>query len=378
MRRILILHALLGTGHLSAARALDAAFAHFPGVEAHVEDSLDFINPTLSSLWKKGYKELSEHAAGLYSQVYRAADSDDAQRAMAENLRGATRGWPFFQKLERYLAALEPDAVIAVMPVPLALLGQLKAESRLACPLYGVVTDFLAHSVWAVPHVARYFVPSRATAAMLAWQGLDPATLEVTGIPINPAIAQPKEPGAMRRKHGLPLDRPLVTIFGGGVEPDTIHFIAARLVEQKLPLTLVVCAGRNERLLDALAGIEGNATVGLQKLGMIDYVDDLVAASNLVVSKPGGLITSEVLARGTPMVTISPLPGQEEPNADFVALAGAGVSLRVPELAPITVLHLLESPELLGRMRAAVQSVGKPRAALSIAERVLNDLDGRA
>ncbi|NCC37673.1 MAG: hypothetical protein EOM24_37540 [Chloroflexia bacterium] len=104
MRRILILHALLGTGHLSAARALDAAFARVPGVEAHVEDSLDFINPALSSLWKKSYKELSEHAAGLYSQVYRAADTADAQRAMTENLRGATHGWPFFQKLERYVA----------------------------------------------------------------------------------------------------------------------------------------------------------------------------------------------------------------------------------------------------------------------------------
>jgi processive 1,2-diacylglycerol beta-glucosyltransferase len=376
MRRILILHALLGTGHLSAARALDAAFARFPGVEAHVEDSLDFINPTLSSLWKKGYKELSEHAAGLYSKVYRAADSDDAQQAMAENLRGATRGWPFFQKLERYVAELEPAAVIAVMPVPLALMSQLKGEGRLACPLYGVVTDFLAHSVWAVPHVTRYFMPSRTTAAMLAWQGLDPATLEVTGIPINLAIAEPKEPGAMRRTHDLPLDRPLVTVFGGGVEPETIRFIVARLLEQELPLTLVVCAGRNERLLDALAGLEGNAAVGLQKLGMIDYVDDLVAASDLVVSKPGGLITSEVLARGTPMVTVCPLPGQEEPNADFVTLSGSGVSLRVPELAPIAVLHLLESPELLGRMRANAQAVGKPRAALSIAERVLSDLDG--
>jgi processive 1,2-diacylglycerol beta-glucosyltransferase len=375
MRRILILHALLGTGHLSAARALDAAFTRFPGVEAHVEDSLDFINPTLSGLWKKGYKELSEHAAGLYSQVYRAADSDNAQRAMAENLRGATRGWPFFQRLERYVTMLEPDAVIAVMPVPLALMSQLKADGGLACPLYGVVTDFLAHSVWAVPHVARYFVPSRTTAAMLAWQGLDPATLTVTGIPINPTIGEPKEPGEVRRRHRISLDRPLVTVFGGGVEPATIRFIVARLVEQELPLTVVVAAGRSERLLDALAGLEGNATVGLQKLGMIDYVDDLVAASDLVVSKPGGLISSEVLARGTPMVTICPLPGQEEPNADFVALSGAGVSLRVPELAPITVLHLLASPEMLNRMRANAQSVGKPRAALSIAEQVLTDLD---
>ncbi|MBP1468845.1 galactosyldiacylglycerol synthase [Candidatus Chloroploca sp. M-50] len=375
MRRILILHALLGTGHLSAARALDAAFARFPGVEAHVEDSLDFINPALSSLWKKGYKELSEHAAGLYSQVYRAADTDDAQRAMAENLRGATRGWPFFQKLEHYVAELAPAAIIAVMPVPLALMSQLKTEGRLACPLYGVVTDFLAHSVWAVPHVTRYFVPSRTTAAMLAWQGLDPATLTVTGIPINPAIAEPKQADKLRWQHKLPLDRPLVTIFGGGVDPATIAFIAARLVEQEVPLTLVICAGRNERLLDALAGIEGNATVGLQKLGMIDYVDDLVTTSDLVISKPGGLITSEVLARGTPMITICPLPGQEEPNADFVTLSGAGISLRVPELVPITALHLLESPALLSRMRANAQAVGKPRAALTIAEQVLDDLD---
>jgi processive 1,2-diacylglycerol beta-glucosyltransferase len=270
---------------------------------------------------------------------------------------------------------LEPAAVIAVMPVPLALMSQLKAEGRLACPLYGVVTDFLAHSVWAVPHVARYFVPSRTTAAMLAWQGLDPATLDVTGIPINPAIAEPKEPGEMRQRHRIPLDRPLLTVFGGGVEPATIRFIVARLVEQELPLTVVVAAGRSERLLDALAGLEGNATVVLQKLGMIDYVDDLVAASDLVVSKPGGLITSEVLARGTPMVTICPLPGQEEPNADFVALSGSGVALRVPELAPITVLHLLTAPGRLGRMRTSAESVGKPRAALTIAEQVLNDLD---
>jgi processive 1,2-diacylglycerol beta-glucosyltransferase len=295
---------------------------------------------------------------------------------MVENLRGAHRGRTFFQKLERYVAELEPAAVVAVMPVPLALMSQLKQEGKLACPLYGVVTDFLAHSVWAVPHVARYFVPSRTTAAMLAWQGLDPAQLQVTGIPINPAIADPKEPSEARRRHGLPLDRALVTIFGGGVSPETIRFIAARLLDNDRPLTVVVVAGRSERLLDALAGLESNATVGLHKLGMIDYVDDLVAASDLVVSKPGGLITSEVLARGTPMVTICPLPGQEEPNADFVALAGAGVSLRVPELAPVAVLHLLEAPELLGRMRASAHEVGRPQAAVAIAEQVLNDLDG--
>jgi processive 1,2-diacylglycerol beta-glucosyltransferase len=116
----------------------------------------------------------------------------------------------------------------------------------------------------------------------------------------------------------------------------------------------------------------------LRRLGMIDWVDDLVAASDLAITKSGGLIVSEILARGTPMIVIDPIPGQEEWNADYVAGSGAGVQLRQPESVPPATLSLLAHPERLALMRAQAARVGRPRAALDIAERVLRDLRSAA
>jgi processive 1,2-diacylglycerol beta-glucosyltransferase len=112
----------------------------------------------------------------------------------------------------------------------------------------------------------------------------------------------------------------------------------------------------------------------LQNLGFIDYVDDLVAASDMVISKAGGLIVSETLARGTPMLLIDPIPGQEEWNADYVVSAGAGIQLRMAESVPDTVRQLLKHPGRLAVLRASAQEAGRPRAALDIAEHVLHDL----
>ena len=130
-------------------------------------------------------------------------------------------------------------------------------------------------------------------------------------------------------------------------------------------------AGRNKKMSEALADLDGNDTVALRKYERIDFVDDLVAASDLVITKSGGLIVSEVLARGTPMIIVDPIPGQEEWNADFVAGAGAGLQIRLPEMVPAAALALLHDPERLEAMRAAAREHGRPRAALEVAEIVL-------
>jgi processive 1,2-diacylglycerol beta-glucosyltransferase len=108
--------------------------------------------------------------------------------------------------------------------------------------------------------------------------------------------------------------------------------------------------------------------------GRIDFVDDLVAASDLVITKAGGLMVSEVLARGTPLLVIDPIPGQEEWNADYVVSAGAGVQLRMPEAVPYTTLNLLAQPGRLAAIRERSLTAGRPRAALDIAEIVLDEL----
>ena len=95
-----------------------------------------------------------------------------------------------------------------------------------------------------------------------------------------------------------------------------------------------------------------------------------------MISKAGGLIVSEVLARGTPLLLVDPIPGQEEWNADYVVSAGAGIQLRMVELVPLAVEWLLAQPERLALLLRCAHAIGRPRAALEIAEAILRDLRG--
>jgi len=372
MPRILIVHASLGNGHRSAAEALAAALGEAPGVEAVVADALDYIRPAARRLWTRGYQRMSANAPLLYRLFYNASDAADHAEGVEANLRAGRFSRFYLADIERLVAQVKPDAVVCTMQFPLMLMSHMRQTGELRAPLYVVVTDFVAHGSWVAAHVARYFLPSPLTARIFERKGVPAELLQVTGIPVRPEVAQPKAATAMRRRHGLAEDRPLLTLFGGGLQAQRARRVVEQLLQLPAAATLAVVAGRNEELADALEGVESAGGVGLIRLGAIDYVDDLIAASDLVIGKAGGLTTSEALARGTPQLIIDPIPGQEEWNADFVCGAGAGVQLRMPESVPSAVLGLLRQPERLAMMAAQAKAVGRPRAAFDITAAVLD------
>jgi processive 1,2-diacylglycerol beta-glucosyltransferase len=163
-------------------------------------------------------------------------------------------------------------------------------------------------------------------------------------------------------------------LFGGGILPRRVRLVAENVLASSDPLVFVTVDGRNHQMADALDALESNHKVTLRKYSHIDFVDDLVVASDLVVSKSGGMITSEVLARGTPMIVVDPIPGQEEANANFVASSGAGIQIRQPDMVPAAILGLIGQPKRLATMRAQAQIVGRPHAARDIARHILDDL----
>lgn len=254
------------------------------------------------------------------------------------------------------------------------MLQLLDREGELPQPHYVVVTDVMAHSTWLHPGVEGYFLPSDLTAEVLIQRGVDPAKVHVTGIPVKLEIMEPKSREAMRARHHLPADRPIITLFGGGLQPRRVRLMITKLLESSIVSLVVVVAGRNEILLEKLEDLSDGPQMQLLKLGMIDFVDDLVVASDLIISKAGGLTTSEVLARGTPMIIIDPFPGQEEWNADVVATTGAGIQLRLPNMVMPAVSHLLSQPEQLAFMRQQSKKIGRPDAALKVAKIILEKL----
>lgn len=376
MPRIAVFHVSAGTGHTSAARAIGAALARFPEVEVHTEDVFDHVNDLARKTITAAYNDLSTRLQPLYTMVHSGINRADTAQALRSNRAMTTAGKPFLSRFIRHVRALAPDAIICTMQWPLHVLQAYAAERGI--PIYAVITDFSVQSTWLMEGVAGYFVASDLSRDVLIGRGMAPERIHVSGIPVPLAIAEPKEASAMRRRHALPADGAVVTVFGGGVAVERVRVMVERLLRLERPGVVVVVAGRNTDLTEALGDLGDGPQMGLRLLDFITYVDDLIAASDMVISKSGGLITSEILARGTPMLVIDPVPGQEEWNADFVAATGAGLQVRVPELAPLAVDMLLARPERLAMMRRQAAEAGRPRAAMAIAERVLAELAGGA
>jgi processive 1,2-diacylglycerol beta-glucosyltransferase len=374
MERILILHASVGGGHKSAAQALAEAFARNPERVVQVEDALDYGNALFREAYTRSYLQLSDKAPLLWKLFYESADTDDRDLAIATSrLRGLIER-PLVSKLDALVRKFAPNAIVCTHPLPVEVLEDLKLQGRLRTPIYCVITDFVAHSMWLNSAVDRYFLASNPTRQELIARGVPPSMLHVSGIPVTLEISVPKPAAEMRARHGLPADEPVVALFGGGLDVRRVRLMVERLLDIPLSGELLIVAGRSEALGNALADLGDGPRMRLRKLGFINYVDDLVAASDLVITKAGGLIVSEVLARGAPMIIIDPIPGQEEWNADVVAGSGAGIQLRMPESVPYAALDLLTQPERLPVMRDQARRVGRPGAAIEIADYIMHEL----
>lgn len=374
MTTILILYASLGAGHLNAAKALTEAFAYYPDVEVLSQDALEYASPIYRTSITQIYKQLSERIPTLYKAIYEGTDGDDVEESLDGNLSVARLEYLFFRKLEALVTEINPTIIISVQQIPSRLIQLLKQRNNLSIPHYVVVTDAIAHSSWLNHETNGYFLPSSIGVNMLIQRGANSNLLHVTGIPIKLEVLVPKTKAEMRVNHNFLLDRPLITLFGGGLNTQRVKDIVTDFLASSTPLTLIVIAGRNDTLLEALEDLTDSEQVKFVKLGSIDYVDDLIVASDLIITKAGGLITSEILARGIPMIIIDPIPGQEEQNADVIAASGAGIQIRLSEMVAQTVIYLLNYPERLTQMRQAALATGKPRAALDIAEFILNDV----
>lgn len=371
--KILILHASIGGGHKSAADALAQAFALRGVNEVVVKDVFEFGGELLRKAVVGGYLTTSEKAPLLWKMFYESGDVNDPQRAEFKNtLRGQAQRPMFVLTLDKFVKEFAPDIIIGTHFMPLEILLPLKRKNEITAPLYEVITDFMVSSDWIQNGVNAYFVASEFTRdAMLARQ-VEAELIHVTGIPIKPEFAVSKDRATAGERVGL-TNGHVITLLGGGIQSKRLRRVVEQLLNTDLHGTLVVVAGRNEELLDALEDLKNGGTLRLLKLGFVEYLDDLIAASDVVITKAGGLTVSEILARGTPMLIIDPIPGQEEWNADFVAGSGAGIQLRMAEVAPAATVVLLSEPARLENMRAHAKQVGKPNAAYEIADTILEN-----
>jgi processive 1,2-diacylglycerol beta-glucosyltransferase len=250
--------------------------------------------------------------------------------------------------------------------LPAEIIAHLRKEERLSVPQVTATTDFETHRLWVNQPCDRYFTATEEGALYLNSWGVPASDIFPTGIPIHPVFSQPKDRAECLARHGLKGDRPIILQLAGGFGVGPIEKLFHAILEVELPLEIVVVAGRNEKLKTQLQKIKAHSKHHVKVLGFTDQIDELMAVADLVVSKPGGLTTSETLARGAAMVIVNPIPGQESRNSDFLLENGAAIKVNNIATLAYKLTTLLRDPERLKQLKANARHLGRPRAAFDV------------
>jgi processive 1,2-diacylglycerol beta-glucosyltransferase len=366
---IVFLSCNYGGGHNRVAEVLAReVHARLPDARVQVLDYIEtFVGHVQNVVSTFCYVTSVRRAPWAWRWFYRATSAIpyDSPTQRAVNSLGKVR-------LERFLASARPDLVVCTYCVPAGAMSELKGEGRTRVPCVTAITDHAVHSQWIHPHINQYLVSSDFVRSGLIARGVRGDRVAVTGIPIDPRFGVPQDPRALRRRYGLDPTKPAILVMVGAANllrhaADVYHTLSALPVDAQI---LWVC-GRDDRLRRTLEDLAPSARNPVAVFGYVEDVHELMACSALMVSKAGGVTTSEAFAAELPVVVINPIPGQEEENVRFVEQIGAGVRARGVADLGRTVADLLETPGRLAAMRVAAARVKRPDAAARAAEIVL-------
>ena len=372
LNKVLVLSASAGAGHTRAAQAVERAFKEMGAArEVRHVDTLAYTNQIFRRLYSKAYLDMVNKMPEVLGWLYDALDKpwkNERRRLAFDKLN--TR--PFVKMLKEY----RPDIMVCTHFLPAEIVSWLKAKERIMSRQAIVVTDFDVHAMWLCHHYEHYFVALEETREHMQRLGIPFAKLTVSGIPIDPVFAEVKDKEEMRRKHNLKPERWTILVSAGGFGVGPIEHLMSSLLELRHAVQLIVICGRNEELknrIDSLAAaLPAEGWVNVKALGYTTEMDEYMAASDIVLGKPGGLTTSEALAKGLVFVIVNPIPGQEERNSDHLLEEGVAIRCNNLPVLAYKIDRLLDDPARFASMQANARRLARPRAAHEIINKLLS------
>src|SRR5689334_429838 len=372
-KRLLILSVSAGAGHVRAAQALEAAAkAANPPLDATHVDLLSLVPKEFKKLYGEQYIRLVEKSPQLWSWLYSKTDRPSRDSLIGKLKRAAEK--LNTRKLWAEIDRLAPDAILCTHFLPAELLSRARAKGRKTPPVWVQVTDFDVHTLWVHPHVDRYCVASDEVAFRLAERGVPREKIAVTGIPVMPQFSAPLERALCAAELGVDPKKFTVLMMAGGAGVGSLDEMARRVLQVPGDLQIVALAGRNADLLKRLQALAKVHPGKLFPLGFTTTVERVMTAADLVVSKPGGLSVSECLAKLRPMLLVSPIPGQEERNADYLLEAGAAIKAVDAATLEFKLGRLLADRGRLAAMSAAAKQIARPHAAADVVDLISKSL----
>ena len=371
--KILIAHAYAGIGHKKAAEAIGKALLD-SGAQVEVVDTLDYTNSFFKFSYPRVYLFLINRAPFLWGCLYYFFDFRLADFFCAPVRR-------FFHVLQaarfiRFVIEKKPDVIVCTHFLPAEVVSALKKKNLFNGKLITVITDFLPHSFWLALRSDYFIGAIEKTKRGLMRRGIEEERIKILGIPADPVFSISKGRKSLIEKLGLKEDYFNLLIMGGGFGTGPVKEIVNTLSDLgsgiKNGLQIIVICGKNKALFEDLNKIGASSEIKMRVFGYMNNVDEFMEASDLIITKSGGLTVSESLSKKLPMIIIQPIPGQETGNCKI--LEGYGVAVRANTVGQVVdhVKRFLSAPEKIIGMKARINLLAYPDAAKDIADLAVN------
>lgn len=377
MKKILITYATAGEGHKKAALAIKSAFdiLNPRDTEIKIIDALDYTNKFFKWMYPKTYLFMVTYIPTIWGFFYYCLDFRCAY-PLVRFIRRIVNG-NNTKSFEEFLYNFKPDIVITTHFLASEVIATLKRQNRLQTKLITCVTDFRMHSFWFSNETDFFCVGFYETKEDLVkkW-GIPAQKINILGIPIHPKFYDVKHKTEICNKLGLSKDLLTVLVTGGGFGVGPITGLVKALMKIPEALQILVICGHNEKLrakVNNLITYNLQLTTVIKTYGFIDYVDELMAVADIGITKAGGLICSEALARELPLVIIAPIPGQESRNCKLLLANKAAFKISRPMRIRKIIKKIYYNKNMLAVMRENIKRIKKENPAINIAKFVINE-----
>jgi len=364
-KRVLLLYISEYSGHHCASLAIEKALLELePAIKTLSLNSFNYTNPILEKVINRAYMGVVRRTPEIWDYLYDNPKVLRKTQRLRDMIHRFNTG-----KLKILLDEFRPDTIVCTQAFPCGMVADYKKSFNLNAPLVGVLTDYAPHSYWIYNNVDRYIVPSKETGRSLVENGIDTSRIMAFGIPIDPKFRKALDRDAICKKLSLDAKTPCVLIMGGTQGLGPIKEITRVLDKSCLSLQIIIAAGSNKKLYRWLGSRRFR-----KKVLVMPYaknMDELMTASTVIITKPGGITTAEALAKGVPMLIVNPLPGQEAMNTKFLLKEGVAVKAESPEDASVLLEELLYNENKLNMMRKKSVLLSKPDSAVNIARLIL-------
>jgi len=371
MKKILYLFSDTGGGHRSAARAIMAAVEHLRK-NTYSQEMADVFAECSGflNIFAKLYGPVIKYYPKMWGQLYYW--SDDERKL--EHLEKLSR--PFILKeLSDLIKRMAPDAIVSVHPLINHLTVKAIRRSGRQVPFIVVITDPVTlHRAWVTPDADRCIVATPEAAKLALKYGMPEKKIKVIGMPIDPKFfLKDREKQAARKKDHLKPKMFTVLLMGGGEGAGEMERIIEEMDRERLKLQLIVIAGRNKKLEARLKRNLKKFNFPVRVFGFTDQVHELMAESDLIITKAGPGTIAEAMAMGLPLIITSWLPGQEEGNVEFVLRENVGRASKDPKKVVEMVRELQETP-LFEELKKNIKRVSRPQAAMEVAREIFRHI----